>query len=168
MKPGTYEQGFADGRAAGLERATRILEDDAREKSTELPLRPRIVCLCGSTRFMEAFQKANFNETMAGNIVLSIGCDTKSDDDLEISQEDKERLDELHKRNIDLADEVYVLNVGGYIGMSTHSEILYAAHHMKPVRYLETHHALCDAVNIDPAIGRPTKPCNCQGTQKGS
>ncbi len=73
-----------------------------------------IVCLCGSTRFMEAWQKANLEETLAGRIVLSVGCNTKSDADLqrmgELSAEKKIELDELHKRKIDLADEILILN----------------------------------------------------------
>lgn len=102
---------------------------------------PLIVCLCGSTRFADAFRKANLEETIAGHIVLSIGCDTKSDADLialgELTTEAKAKLDELHKRKIDLADEVLILNVGGYIGASTRSEIAYAMEHGKPVRWLE-------------------------------
>jgi hypothetical protein len=100
-------------------------------------VRPPIVCLCGSTRFYEAFRQANLRETLAGNIVLSIGCDFKSDDALGLTDMDKERLDELHKRKIDLADEILVLNVGGYIGSSTKSEIEYAIKNKKRVRYLE-------------------------------
>src|SRR5205085_10771505 len=69
---------------------------------------PIIVCLCGSTRFGEAFRKANLEETLAGKIVLSIGCDFKSDDALGLTEADKERLDELHLRKIDLADEVLI------------------------------------------------------------
>lgn len=99
--------------------------------------RPLIVCLCGSTRFFEAFQKANYDETLAGHIVLSIGCDTKSDAGLGITEDQKKMLDELHKRKIDLADEVLVLNVGGYIGSSTRGEIEYARAHDKPIRWLE-------------------------------
>lgn len=103
--------------------------------------KPTIVCLCGSTRFMEAFQQANLRETIAGRIVLSIGCNTKSDSDLmalgELTPEAKAQLDELHKRKIDLADEVLVLNVGGYVGTSTRSEIEYAREHGKPLRWLE-------------------------------
>jgi hypothetical protein len=103
--------------------------------------RPKIVCLCGSTRFMEAFQKANLEETIAGKIVLSIGCNTKSDRDLEVlgrlTEEAKEKLDELHKRKIDLADEVLILNVDGYIGKSTRSELNYAVEHGKQIKYLE-------------------------------
>jgi len=103
--------------------------------------KPPIVCLCGSTRFMEAFQQANLKETLAGKIVLSIGCNTKSDTNLmvmgELTGETKAMLDELHKRKIDLADEVLILNGGGYIGKSTRSEIEYAEAKGKPVRYLE-------------------------------
>src|SRR5215813_1897283 len=92
---------------------------------------PKIVCLCGSTRFMEAFQEANLRETLARNIVLSVGCNTKSDESLGLLAAVKVRLDELHKRKIDLADEILVLNVGGYIGESTLSEIKYAQEHEK-------------------------------------
>jgi hypothetical protein len=106
--------------------------------------RPEIVVLCGSTRFHTAFRAANLAETLAGRIVLSIGCDTKSDADLQAAgalgadlPAAKIALDELHKRKIDLADWVFVLNVGGYIGDSTRSEIDYAEKVGTPVRYLE-------------------------------
>lgn len=105
-------------------------------------MKPKIVCLCGSTRFLDAFQEANLQETLAGNIVLSIGCDTKSDNTLfaELTPDAlkamKERLDELHLRKIDLADEVYILNVDGYIGESTHRELEYAAQQHKEIRFL--------------------------------
>src|SRR6266568_1729570 len=92
--------------------------------------RPTIICLCGSTRFSQAFHDENLRETLLGRIVLSIGCDFKSDHDLmiagDLTEEDKERLDELHLRKIDLADEILVLNVNGYIGQSTRREIEYA------------------------------------------
>lgn len=110
---------------------------------TEKKAAPEIVCLCGSTRFGEAFQAANLKETLAGKIVLSIGCNMKSDSEIfgHLPQaeldEIKIRLDELHKRKIDLSDEVLVLNVGGYIGDSTRSEIEYAEANHVPVRYLE-------------------------------
>lgn len=99
--------------------------------------RPEIVCLCGSTRFSEAWVKARYDLTLAGKIVLTIGCDTKSDEGLGITPEQKVALDELHKRKIDMADRVLVLNVGGYIGTSTRSEIDYAKAHFKPVDFLE-------------------------------
>lgn len=105
--------------------------------------KPKIVCLCGSTRFYAHFQEANYRETMAGNIVLSVGFYPHAQTEMHSEEkgctpEQKIALDELHKRKIDLADEVFVLNVGGYIGNSTASEIAYAENHNKPVRYLET------------------------------
>lgn len=99
--------------------------------------RPSVVVLCGSTRFSEAWVKARYDLTLAGEIVLTIGCDTKSDEGLGITDEQKIALDELHKRKIDLADRVLVLNVGGYIGDSTRSEIEYAEWFEKPIEYLE-------------------------------
>lgn len=98
---------------------------------------PEIVCLCGSTRFHDTFRQANFDLTLAGKIVLSIGCDTKQDGGLNFTEEQKGQLDELHKRKIDLADRVFVLNVGGYIGNSTKGEVEYARMHNVPVEYLE-------------------------------
>jgi len=104
---------------------------------------PRIVCLCGSTRFWREFQAASLRETMAGRIVLSIGAASGTDDEhfgnLPRDEYDrvKAMLDELHKRKIDMADEILVLNVGGYIGNSTRSEIEYARRLHLPIRYLE-------------------------------
>lgn len=99
--------------------------------------RPEIVVLCDSTRFSEAWEKARYDLTLAGKIVLTIGCDTKSDDGLALTAEQKFELDELHKRKIDIANRVLVLNVGGYIGESTRSEIEYAEWFEKPIDYLE-------------------------------
>lgn len=102
--------------------------------------KPTITVLCGSTRFGQAFQEANLRLTMAGHIVLSIGCDMKSDNELwsdpAEAEQLKTRLDELHMRKIDLADEVFVLNVDGYIGQSTRNEIAYAQALRKPIGYL--------------------------------
>ncbi|GEM_PF-2252167 len=97
---------------------------------------PEIVCLCGSTRFFKTFDEQNFKLTLEGKIVLSIGCNTKSDEGLKLTSEDKIRLDELHKRKIDLCNYILVLNVDGYIGDSTKSEIAYAERIGKPVKYL--------------------------------
>jgi hypothetical protein len=100
-------------------------------------IRPTIVCLCGSTRFREAFQRVNRQETLAGKIVLAPGC-FQGDDGIDWSSEVKQQLDELHLRKIDLADVVYILNVGGYIGLSTRLEIGYARQHGKRVLWLES------------------------------
>jgi hypothetical protein len=107
-------------------------------KGEEGCIRPRIVCLCGSTRFSDAFRDANLRETIAGKIVLTIGCDFKSDDALGLTDADKVRLDELHLRKIDLSDEVLILNVGGYVGESTQRELGYAIEKGKVIRFLES------------------------------
>ena len=105
--------------------------------------RPTIVCLCGSTRFGDAFQDANLKETLEGKIVLSIGCNMKSDSEIfghlpaDELQEIKTRLDDLHSRKIEMADEVLILNVDGYIGESTSRELTYARELGKAVRFLE-------------------------------
>lgn len=99
---------------------------------------PQIVCLCGSTRFKQAFIDANFRETMAGRLVLSIGWFSHADADVYSPTADqKVRLDQLHKHKIDLADRVLILNIGGYIGESTRDEIEYASTQGKRVDYLE-------------------------------
>lgn len=105
--------------------------------------RPNIVVLCGSTRFYDAFQAANYSLTMRGQIVLSVGfyphakAEHGHGEGVGHDSAEKVALDELHKRKIDLADEVLVLNVYGYIGESTRGEIAYAEKIGRPVRYLE-------------------------------
>lgn len=103
--------------------------------------KPTIVCLCGSTRFAQAFADANLFETLSGRIVLSIGCNTKSDDDLVKAGFviNKEALDTLHLHKIDLCDEVLVLNVNDYVGDSTRREVEYAKRLGKVIRWLEPH-----------------------------
>jgi hypothetical protein len=104
---------------------------------------PTVVCLCGSTRFWRAFQQAGLAETMAGRIVLSIGAASGTDDEhfgnLPRDEYDriKTMLDQLHMRKIDMADEVLILNVDGYIGESTGRELAYARKLGKVVRFLE-------------------------------
>ena len=99
-------------------------------------MKPTIVCLCGSTKFKNEYIKANQKETLKGKIVLSVGLFGHADG-LSLTEKQKDGLDELHKRKIDLSDEILVLNVGGYIGSSTASEIKYAESINKKVRYLE-------------------------------
>jgi len=84
---------------------------------------PPIVCLCGSTRFRDAYETATREYTLNGWIVLSVGYFGASDPpDSEI----KARLDALHLAKIRLAQCIHVLNVGGYVGESTQREIAYA------------------------------------------
>jgi len=105
--------------------------------------RPKVVCLCGSTRFRTAFERAAEDETMRGRIVLTVNVFGNNDGNPVktglrfVSEDDKVMLDDLHKRKIDQADEVLVINVNGYIGESTRSEIEYAHSLGLPIRYLE-------------------------------
>jgi len=99
---------------------------------------PQIVCLCGSTRFADAWITAHREESLAGRIVLSVGVMIHAGDaPIREDGPEKRALDELHLRKIDLADEVLVLNVGGYIGESTRKELKYSRSVGKPVRFLE-------------------------------
>ena len=99
----------------------------------------KIITLCGSTRFKDAFLQCQKRLTLEGNIVISVGLFGHSGDDEVWTEGTKEMLDDMHLRKIDLADEVFVINVGGYIGSSTQAEIAYAKKTGKPVRYLEVH-----------------------------
>ncbi len=97
-----------------------------------MPGRPEIVCICGSTRFVDEMRAANRDLTFAGVIVVAPG----EADEL-ITEEQKTALDALHRRKIDLADRVLVVNPGGYIGESTRSEIAYAQATGKPVSFTD-------------------------------
>lgn len=105
---------------------------------------PKIVCLCGSTRFWDTFRVVGLNETLNGNIVLSIGTHTPDAETFaghfggdDAMRATKEALDQLHLWKVSLADEVLVLNVGKYVGESTAREIAHARSLGKPIRYLE-------------------------------
>ena len=104
----------------------------------------RVITLCGSTRFKDEFMEAQKRLTLEGNVVISVGLFRHSGDNEVWENMDegtltrtKEMLDDMHKRKIDMSDEIYVINVGGYIGTSTKSEVEYAEATGKTVRYLE-------------------------------
>lgn len=97
----------------------------------------KVVTLCGSTRFKNEFMEAQKRLTLEGCIVISVGLFGHSGDSEVWTEGTKEMLDDMHKRKIDMADEIFVINVGGYIGCSTRSEIEYAAATGKAINYLE-------------------------------
>lgn len=105
----------------------------------------KVITLCGSTRFKDEFMETQKRLTLAGNIVISVGLFGHSGDD-EVwdgldegaLSETKRMLDDMHKRKIDMADEIFVIDVDGYIGDSTRSEIEYALSKDVPVRYLSS------------------------------
>ncbi len=96
---------------------------------------PEIVTLCGSTKFKEEYLKVMKELTLEGKIVIPVGLWGHSGDP--ITEEQKKMLDELHLRKIDLADSIFVINPGRYIGESTKKEIKYALNKSKIVKYLE-------------------------------
>lgn len=97
----------------------------------------KIVTLCGSTRFKEQFFEVQKKLTLEGYIVISVGLFGHSGDDEVWTEGTKEMLDKMHLSKIDLADEIFVINVNGYIGESTKREIEYAKSTGKTVNYLE-------------------------------
>ena len=98
----------------------------------------KVITLCGSTRFKDAFLETQKRLTLEGNIVISVGLFGHSGDEEVWEPGTKEMLDDMHKRKIDMADEIFVINVDGYIGSSTRSEIEYAEKTGKKVNYLES------------------------------
>ena len=102
--------------------------------------KPKVIVLCGSTRFYNEFQAVNYELTMQGYIVLSVGFYLHSQDkahgqEIGCTKEQKIMLDELHMRKIDLADEIFVINQHGYIGDSTKKEIEYSRSWGLPFRW---------------------------------
>jgi hypothetical protein len=116
---------------------------------------PKIVCLCGSTRFMDRFFEVGWTETLAGNIVLGVGVckytDASGGQGGEVIDQDvADALDALHLRKIDMADEVIIIRVNGYVGLSTGKELAYAQAQGKPIRYV-------DFAMVEPARAEPEK-----------
>lgn len=152
-KPLTYDEkvyverlahgGMSSGTVSGtfwITEGIPLLIDNLRKIKLGYP----IITLCGSTRFKDEFIKAQKRLTLEKNIVISVGLFGHSGDeevwdgmDEGTISKTKKMLDDMHKRKIDIADSVYVINVGGYIGDSTRSEIAYATEQGKEVRYLE-------------------------------
>ena len=98
----------------------------------------KVITLCGSTRFKDEFLEAQKRLTIEGNIVISVGLFGHSGDDEVWTEGVKDMLDREHLAKIDLADEIFVINVGGYIGDSTRREIAYADYRGKSITYLES------------------------------
>jgi len=107
--------------------------------------RPIITTLCGSSRFPEAFALANMHLSLTGRIVIGLGCYGHADQptgarhltsDGDETTPEKQHLDQLHFRKIDISDGIFVVNPGGYVGASTRREIAYAQSLGKTVEWL--------------------------------
>ena len=97
----------------------------------------RVITLCGSTKFKDEFLREQKRLTLQGYIVISVGLFGHCGDSEVLDSGVKEMLDDMHKRKIDMADEIFVINKNGYIGSSTRSEIEYADSLGKKVNYME-------------------------------
>jgi len=116
--------------------------------------RPQVITLCGSTRFWTTFQEQSLRLTLEGKIVLSVGAATSSDDqhiaEGRFTEQQKKELDDLHLHKINMSDEIFVLNVDGYIGPSTAREMVYCLYFAnKPVRVLHPEYKPCEACVLD-------------------
>lgn len=98
----------------------------------------KVITLCGSTKFKDEFMQQQKRLTLEGNIVISVGLFGHADGEYKtvITDEVKEMLDDIHKRKIDMSDAIFVIDVDGYIGSSTRSEIEYAKATGKEIMYL--------------------------------
>jgi hypothetical protein len=114
------------------------LSEESTAPMTGIGKRMKVITLCGSTRFKEQFLEQQKRLTLEGNIVISVGLFGHSGDEEVWKPGTKEMLDKMHLQKIDMADEIFVINVGGYIGESTRREIAHAEQTGKPVRYLES------------------------------
>ena len=99
--------------------------------------RYKVITLCGSTRFKEQYIAEEKRLTLNGNIVISVGLFGHSGDPEVYQGGNKVMLDDMHFRKIDMADEIFVINPGGYVGDSTRNEIRYAVETGKIVNYLD-------------------------------
>lgn len=97
----------------------------------------KVITLCGSTKFKDDFIREQKRLSLEGNIVISVGMFGHSGDTEVWTDDIKAMLDDMHKRKIDMSDEIFVINKGGYIGESTRSEIEYAIKTNKKVNYME-------------------------------
>lgn len=118
------------------------LNYQAEREVRQLRTLPRIICLCGSTRFKDAILAASERFTMGGNIVLAPNVfgreatdEGKNTHTVLVSEAEKALLDALHFRKIDLSDRVHVVNLDGYIGRSVHNEVRYAVENDKFVTF---------------------------------
>ncbi len=95
----------------------------------------KVITLCGSTKSKEEFLEVQKRLTLKGYIVISVGLFGHSGDTEVGNYKVKQMLDDMHKRKIDMAEEIFVIDVDGYIGESTLSEIVYAENYGKKVHY---------------------------------
>ena len=108
---------------------------------------PKIICFCGSSKFVGEMAVLMWEFEKLGNICVGLHLmpngygeakgHGKNYHHLAELEGIAEQMDALHRRKIDLADEIFIVNLNGYIGESTRNEIEYAEKLKKPIKYLE-------------------------------
>lgn len=95
-----------------------------------------VICICGSTRFREDIYLAYERLTRAGWITLGV-CPVMREGDDPLTAEEYQNIVDMHYQKMHMADAIYVVNKGGYIGESTRSEITHAKDDCIPIFYME-------------------------------
>jgi hypothetical protein len=106
------------------------------EEPRTAPDEHTVITLCGSMRFREEFERLDAELTLAGHMVLTPTALAPS---TELNEEERARLGRIHLQKIAMADEILVVNVGGYVGESTRREIGHARSCGVAVSFLEPH-----------------------------
>lgn len=114
---------------------TGDLDTHVEETSQALTRLPKVITLCGSTRYLDEFHRQNERLTLEGHIVISVALQTSSRSN-RVTEETKKMLDQLHLQKIRLSDEILVINCDEYIGESTRKEIEFAERIGRKVSYL--------------------------------
>lgn len=94
----------------------------------------KIITICGSLKFQKEMIEISEKMELKGNCVLPVIYPTKEDKDA-YTKEELLMLDKMHKEKIKLSDAILVVNVGGYIGNSTKSEMEFAKSLNKEILY---------------------------------
>ena len=136
MKDETLETAAGELGRLAINLQIDLQKAENRIKELSKPKEFKVITLCGSTKFKEQFEEVNAKLTMEGNVVISVGVFGHANK-VKFTEGQKEQLDKIHLQKIDMADEIFVVNVNGYIGSSTKNEIAYAKRQGIPVRYLE-------------------------------
>ena len=104
--------------------------------------RPKIIVLCGSSRFVDIMavcawiiERDEKAITMGLHLLPAWYCKGNIPDHLAEHEGFAEEMDTLHLRKIDLADEIFVVNYSDYVGLSTANEVNYAKNTGKHIRW---------------------------------
>lgn len=97
----------------------------------------KVITMCGSLKYKYEFIRMSEKLELDGNCVLSVVYPTKENKDC-YTKSEVDILDRMHKQRIAMSDAIFVVNVDGYIGSSTKSEIEYAKSLGKEILYLES------------------------------